>query len=100
MFIILFKWCSTGKSSLLEQFANERFDPLFKATIGVDCREKSFFQNGKQMSVTVWDTAGQEQFQSQMNGLYFRGADACAIIYDVTSEKSLENVVRWAEQVR
>ncbi|KAI8051706.1 P-loop containing nucleoside triphosphate hydrolase protein [Thamnidium elegans] len=32
--------------------------------------------------IRIWDTAGQEQFQS-LGVAYYRGADACVLVYDV-----------------
>ena len=47
----------------------------------------------------MWDTAGQEQY-AEMNPFYFRGADACIVVYDVTSEMSLRNCEKWITKLR
>ena len=41
--------------------------------------------------VQIWDTAGQERFQS-LGVAFYRGADACILVYDITAEKSFEQV--------
>ena len=41
-----------------------------------------------------WDTAGQERFHS-ITSSYFRGSDACVLVYDITNWDSFENVKRW-----
>lgn len=38
------------------------------------------------ISVQIWDTAGQERFQS-LGVAFYRGADACVLVYDITSPK-------------
>lgn len=36
--------------------------------------------------VKIWDTAGQERFTS-LGGAFYRGADCCVLVYDITSGK-------------
>lgn len=42
----------------------------------------------------IWDTAGQEKFHS-ISKSYFRGSDACVIVFDVTSKESFQNLEKW-----
>lgn len=42
----------------------------------------------------IWDTAGQERFQSLSNTFY-RGADCCVIVFDITSLESYEGIDVW-----
>ena len=34
----------------------------------------------------IWDTAGQETFNS-MGNMFYRGTDCCIIVYDITNFK-------------
>jgi GTPase SAR1 family protein len=43
------------------------------------------------MKLSIWDTAGQEKFDS-LTKLYFNNTEAALIVYDVTSELSYEKV--------
>lgn len=40
------------------------------------------------------DTAGQERFKS-MTPMYYRGAAAAILVYDITNPKSFEAVQDW-----
>jgi Ras-related protein Rab-7A len=61
---------SVGKTSLMNQFVNNKFSSQYKATIGADFLTKEVQVNDKQVSKTfnynskiamqIWDTAGQE----------------------------------------
>ena len=53
-------------------------------------------ENGELKSVTlqIWDTAGQERFQS-LGRAFYRGAEACVLVYDITNYKSFENLSIW-----
>ena len=47
-----------------------------------------------QIQMQLWDTAGQERFQS-ISAAYYRGADVCILVYDVTNPQSLANLAIW-----
>ena len=40
-------------------------------------------------SLQIWDTAGEEKYQS-LGIAFYRGADCCVLVYDVTSSESFE----------
>jgi small GTP-binding protein len=42
----------------------------------------------------IWDTAGQERFQS-LGVAFYRGADACVLVFDTTAPKSFESLETW-----
>ncbi|KAG0183497.1 Ras- protein Rab-7 [Apophysomyces sp. BC1021] len=44
----------------------------------------------------IWDTAGQERFQS-LGSAYYRGADACVLVYDVNNFLSFQHLGRWRD---
>lgn len=47
--------------------------------------------------IQIWDTAGQERFQS-LGVAFYRGADACILVYDITSEKSFDQLNSWRDE--
>ena len=51
----------------------------------------------KLVSMQVWDTAGQEKYQS-VQGIYYRGADACILVCDLTNPDSFVALTRWKEE--
>lgn len=42
----------------------------------------------------LWDTAGQEQFKS-MGHAYFRGADVCVLVFDLSEHKTFDSLDNW-----
>ena len=48
-------------------------------------------------ALKIWDTAGQERFQS-LGVAFYRGADACILVYDITNEKSFAGLDTWREE--
>jgi Ras-related protein Rab-7A len=63
---------------------DQKFTQNHKATIGADIVSKSIFTDGKEVQMQIWDTAGQETFNS-MGNIFYRGADCCVIVYDITN---------------
>lgn len=47
--------------------------------------------DGKKVMMQIWDTAGQERFQS-LGVAYYRGADACVMVYDVNNYLSFQHL--------
>ena len=84
-----------GKSALLTQFVHGEFIQQHKATIGADFYTKDLVLEGKYtVTLQIWDTAGQERFQSLGNSFY-RGTEACIIVYDITNKESFIRVDFW-----
>ena len=51
---------------------------------------------GNSFEIQLWDTAGQEQYRS-LSPIYFRGARAAILVFDVTSKLSFTNLEKWLE---
>jgi len=85
---------SVGKTALMNQFVTNKFTAHYKATIGADFLTKEVMIEDKLVTMQIWDTAGQERFMS-LGVAFYRGADACVLVYDVTSGKSFEQLDSW-----
>ncbi len=48
------------------------------------------------MIFKIWDTAGQERYQS-LGVAFYRGAEACILVYDITNQRSFENLNIWKQ---
>ncbi|CDR41326.1 CYFA0S07e00738g1_1 [Cyberlindnera fabianii] len=87
-----------GKSCLLLRFVEDKFKPSFTATIGIDFKIRTIEIDGKRIKLQVWDTAGQERFRT-ITTAYYRGASGIILVYDVTDERTFENVRNWFQTV-
>jgi Ras-related protein Rab-7A len=88
---------SVGKTSLMHQYVEKKFDADYKATIGADFQTKEVMLDDKLVTMQIWDTAGQERFQS-LGVAFYRGADACVLVYDLTQAKSFTQLASWKEE--
>ena len=87
-----------GKSSLLQQYCEHKFDDLL-STIGIDFRIKKVERDDKKIKLAIWDTAGQERFKS-ISLAYCRGSQGVIFVYDVSSRFSFQKVTDWLERLR
>eukprot|EP00758_Cryptobia_borreli_P007650 Tbor_TRINITY_DN5318_c0_g3::TRINITY_DN5318_c0_g3_i2::g.4706::m.4706/K07877/RAB2A; Ras-related protein Rab-2A len=88
-----------GKSCLLLQFTDKRFEASHDMTIGVEFGTRMITVKGHQVKLQLWDTAGQENFRS-ITRSYYRGASAALLVYDVTRRETFENLQRWLTDCR
>jgi len=94
--IIILGDSGVGKTSLLVRYVKRQFSSSYKATIGADFLSKEVEVDNKIVTLQIWDTAGQERFQGLGNA-FFRGADACVVVFDVTVESSFNRLGEWKE---
>ena len=92
--IVILGDSGVGKTSLMNQYVNRKFSSQYKATIGADFLTKEVMIDDKLVTLQIWDTAGQERFQS-LGVAFYRGADACILVHDITSEKSFQQLNSW-----
>ncbi|CDO93450.1 unnamed protein product [Kluyveromyces dobzhanskii CBS 2104] len=96
--VIILGDSGVGKTSLMHRYVNDKYSQQYKATIGADFLTKEVVVNDdKVATMQVWDTAGQERFQS-LGVAFYRGADCCVLVYDVTNAKSFDNVKSWRDE--
>jgi len=90
---------NTGKSCLLLQFTDNRFEPAHNLTIGVEFGARLVDIDNKKIKLQVWDTAGQESFRS-ITRSYYRGAAGAILVYDITKRESFDHLARWLQEAR
>jgi small GTP-binding protein len=58
-----------------------------------------FSYHASDVDLSIWDTAGQEQFRSLVP-MYVRGAEVALLVFDLTSRASFQSIREWARLVR
>jgi len=95
--IIILGDSGVGKTSLLNQYVNGRYTQQYRATVGADFMAKEVMIDDRVVNLQIWDTAGQERFQS-LGPAFYRGADCCVLVYDITNQKSFESLDSWRDE--
>ena len=60
--IVIIGDAGVGKTSMIQQFVNRKFDKHYEETIGVEFQVKTFKINDTITKIEIWDTAGSERF--------------------------------------
>lgn len=97
--VVLLGDSGVGKSSLCLRFVTNNFKPFNESTIGASFMSKVIMSNGKQIKYQIWDTAGQEKYHS-LAPMYYRGAAAGIVVYDVTRASSFRTLKQWVEELQ
>jgi Ras-related protein Rab-2A len=79
--------------------SGEKFNKDQENTVGVEFGAKIIESKGTKIKIQIWDTAGQEAFQS-ITRSYYRSAAGVLLVFDLTCEESFENVERWFEETQ
>ena len=67
-------------------------DEFILSTVGIEDVFKGYrLQDGSIVNVRIMDTGGQERFDA-INANYYKDADCCLLVYDITSEKSFDKI--------
>ncbi|KAI0750880.1 P-loop containing nucleoside triphosphate hydrolase protein [Daedaleopsis nitida] len=98
--IVIMGNTGVGKTSLLHRYTQGKFDPKnTTSTTGAFFVTKKVNVDGTKVRLQLWDTAGQERFRS-MAPMYYRGANAALLLYDITNASSFEDVRGWLEELK
>ncbi|XDV40197.1 hypothetical protein PO909_009324 [Leuciscus waleckii] len=77
-----------GKTCLIIRFAEDNFNSTYISTIGIDFKVKTIEVEGKKERFKTITTA------------YYRGAMGIILVYDITDEKSFENIQNWMKGIK
>lgn len=96
--IILVGDRGVGKRTLCASSSEGVFDDDYRATVGVDFSIKLMKIGEYQLKLQLWDMGGQERF-SYTRPLYFKGAIAGLMIFDVTNRTSFESITKYFNEI-
>ncbi|XP_062950850.1 ras-related protein Rab-12-like [Cynocephalus volans] len=90
-----------GKTSLMERFSDDTFCEAFreacKSTVGVDFKIKTVELRGKKIRLQIWDTEGQERFNSTTSA-YYSSAKRIILVRDITKE-TFDDLPKWMNMI-
>uniref|UniRef100_A0A0C9QW69 TSA: Wollemia nobilis Ref_Wollemi_Transcript_4500_889 transcribed RNA sequence n=1 Tax=Wollemia nobilis TaxID=56998 RepID=A0A0C9QW69_9CONI len=97
--LVLLGDMGTGKSSLVLRFVKGQFVEFQESTIGAAFFSQTLAVNDTTVKFEIWDTAGQERYHS-LAPMYYRGAAAAIIVYDITNNDSFTRAKKWVEELQ
>ncbi|XP_052199049.1 ras-related protein RHN1-like isoform X2 [Diospyros lotus] len=97
--LVLLGDMGTGKTSLVLRFVKGQFYDNQEPTIGAAFFTQVLSLNEATIKFDIWDTAGQERYHS-LAPMYYRGAAAAVVVYDITSMDSFERAKKWVRELQ
>ncbi|NXE45649.1 RAB17 protein, partial [Casuarius casuarius] len=95
--VVLLGSTSVGKSSLAYRYVKNDFKESLP-TMGCSFLTQTLCLGATTVRLEIWDTAGQEKYHSVCH-LYYRGAHAALLVYDITSKESLSRAKLWLQEL-
>ncbi|MFX1276718.1 MAG: Rab family GTPase [Promethearchaeota archaeon] len=93
---------AVGKTSLIRRFVHNKFEKDYLMTLGSEITKYTQNIDGNNISLIIWDLAGQEGFKNIRQN-FFTGSNAAIIVFsheeNESGEKSLKNVPKWLEEI-
>lgn len=97
--IVLIGDSSVGKTCIVKRFVNNQFHDDELNTIGAMYENYTDIRNGREITLQIWDTAGQEKFRS-LGPVYYREAAGALLVFDLTNRQTFANASMWLNSFR
>jgi Ras-related protein Rab-22 len=100
--VVLLGDSGVGKTCIISRYISGTFDQNSPSTNGASYASKiiAFEQLNKQISLDIWDTAGQEKYKS-LTKFFYKDAAVAILVYDITQKDSFDNMkTYWLEQLK
>lgn len=82
-----------GKTSIIYKYLRNN-TPVIPTVAGNSMPIEVQLDNGNVVKLNVWDTSGSENYQCLVP-MYARTSQVAIVVFDVTEEKSFEDVEEW-----
>ena len=81
------------------RFVKGQFLDYQESTIGAAFLTQTVCLQDTTVKFEIWDTAGQERYHS-LAPMYYRGAQAAIVVYDITSADSFDRAKSWIKELQ
>mmetsp|Transcript_22975 Transcript_22975/g.34246 ORF Transcript_22975/g.34246 Transcript_22975/m.34246 type:complete len:199 (+) Transcript_22975:617-1213(+) len=97
--VILLGHKAVGKTSMFNRYVYDEFGKTAMTIGAYFAMKQCKVSSGKTYNLAIWDTAGEEKFDSLTN-FYCRNARAALVCYDLTSKQSFTGIQKWVDKVK
>ena len=97
--IIVIGDSNVGKSSLAIKAIKNKFDPGYSATLGFEYFSFFIKIDEKIIKLQIWDTCGQEIYQSLITNFY-RNSSLAIMVYAINNRTSFEHIDHWLKEIK
>ena len=97
--VILLGDTGVGKTSIINRYINNKFDPDNDNTLSSSFSTKEVIKNDVLYRLNLWDTIGQEKYNAITN-ILIKGSNIVILVYSVDSLSSFENIDFWYNNIK
>ena len=90
---------AVGKTSLVMRYVNSIFGDKYHTTVGVKIDKKQLVHDGQEITLMIWDLAGQDDL-TRLRTSYLRGVAGYVIVADGTRPFSLNTAINMHKEAR
>ena len=87
-----------GKTSLVARFVHSLFSDKYLTTVGVKIDKKTIPVDGTEVTLVIWDLAGDDDFQ-RLEASYLRGTSGYLLVADGTRRVTLDLALELQKRV-
>jgi small GTP-binding protein len=88
---------AVGKTSLVARFVRSIFSEKYHSTVGVKIDKKTVTIGGREVSLILWDLAGEDDFY-QVRVSYLRGSAGYLLVADGMRRSTLEKAIELQQR--
>ena len=89
---------AVGKTSIVRRYVDQTYSSDYRSTIGLNVMVHSFKFLGNEVSLPLYDIGAQTYFK-RLRKMYYRGAQAAFVVFDLSNRESYENATKWFEEL-
>ena len=97
--IIIVGDVSTGKTSIINRYINEKFETLNKTTLSPEFSYKIIKSNGIIFRIQFWDIPGQNR-NPELTGVFCRDTQGIIFCSEVDNINTRENIKKWEDSLK
>ena len=97
--ILLLGDMTVGKTTLLLKYVDNFLPDTYISTMGVDYKMKKIEYKNIEVTLQIWDTAGQDKYRTIAKN-YYKGSHGILLLYDITKITSFENIREWIRDIK
>jgi len=86
-----------GKTSIRKRYLGEGFKASYGMTVGADFAVKRVNVDGENITLQIWDLAGQQRF-SKVREVYYKGSIGAVLVFDITRPGTYQNLPSWLHE--
>ena len=97
--VIVIGSSGVGKTCLTIRALKGEFNALVNPTIGFEFLTMKLKYNNKIIALQIWDTCGQEVYQSVIAHFY-KKASMAILVYSIADKKTFTDLNKWLEEIK